>query len=76
MNAIGDCGRLAVLEDLTCYMEKNGTEGNITRSDIDEELVELTKFHKENLDCLWFIEVEPEWKVTFLFLFVFNLNDK
>lgn len=45
-------------------MEKNGTEGNITRGEIDEDLVQLTAEHSIDLDCLWLIEVEPGWKVN------------
>lgn len=53
-----------LLEETTCYMEKNGTEGNITRGEIDEDLVQLTAAHSIDLDCLWLIEVEPGWKVN------------
>lgn len=48
---------------MECQFMRNGSEGFVNRTDISDETVEMAVQHSLNLDCLWVIEVDPDWKV-------------
>lgn len=42
----------------------NTVEGMITQDDIDKEIKLAVVTESIPLDCIWMIEVEPEWQVN------------
>lgn len=54
-----------IVEDSPCLYERDGSEGYVTNTDIDAALINNTQLHHVSLDCLWRIEVEKDWNVSF-----------
>lgn len=63
---------VAFFEETSCIYSRNGTEGFVNRTDIDEAIVDMAVLHSLNLDCLWTVEVDPGWKVSELSFYLIN----
>jgi len=53
----------AVYDDTECGETLQGFEGYLNSTLIPQEKLEYIKIHELQLDCMWVIEVEEEWKV-------------
>lgn len=62
----------AYLEDFECQFWRNGSDGFVNRTDIRNETVDMVIQNSLNLDCLWMIEVEENWRVSDIFNFLYN----
>ncbi|XP_037028009.1 uncharacterized protein LOC119068503 isoform X2 [Bradysia coprophila] len=62
-------------QEIECQFKKAGNEGYVNRTEISDEIVDMVVQHSLNLDCLWVIEVQPEWRILLSFL-TFELDRK
>lgn len=53
----------AVYDDTECGETLSDFEGFVNTSLISPDKIEYVVRHKLQLDCMWVIEVEEEWKV-------------
>lgn len=53
----------AVYDDSECGETLSDFEGFVNNSLISREKIEYVAKHQLQLDCMWVIEVEKEWKV-------------
>ncbi|XP_068084301.1 uncharacterized protein [Anabrus simplex] len=50
-----------------CSMHRNGSEGYIRHTDIDETRVAIANEYQSPLDCMWIIKVAEGWKILLSF---------
>jgi hypothetical protein len=56
----------AYYDDELCVFEVGGWDGKIDAANITEELRNKSRDHNVPIDCMWIIEVNEGWKVSFL----------
>lgn len=52
-----------IYDDTECKKNYSGYEGWVNNTDVDEEKLDTVKLHNLSLECMFTIEVEPEYKV-------------